>query len=202
MRRWVPWAMVWLRVLLCPTVMWAAHAGRDGRWMGAIVFVALVDDIVDGVLARRWGSDTTGLRMADSCADTVFYLGVAGALWLRKPQVLQENGWLLAGLFGLEGVRYGFDFWKFGKAASYHSYLAKFWGLVMAVALISLLTFGGLAWLLRVSIWVGIVANAEGLLMSALLPRWKNDVKTLGVAWRLRREMLARNVAGWGAGKL
>ncbi len=193
MRRLIPWSVVWLRVLLGPVVMWGAHARWDGRWLGAIVLMALVDDIYDGILARQWGCDTAGLRLADSCADTVFYLGVAGALWLRAPEVLRENRWLLAGMFVLEAVRYGFDFWKFGKAASYHSYLAKCWGLVMAVGVIALLSIGGLVWLVRVSIWLGIAASVEGLLMSGLLPRWRNDVKTLGAAWRLRREMLARS---------
>ena len=192
MRRLVPWAMVWLRVSLCPLILWAARAGWNGRWLGLMVLVALVDDIYDGVLARRWGCDTPGIRLADSVADTVFYLGVAGALWVREPEVLRANAWLLAVLFGLEGVRYGFDFWKFGKGASYHSYLAKCWGLVMAVAVIGVLSFGGLWWLVRVSLGLGIAANLEGLAMSVMLPRWSCDVKTLGAAWRLRREMLVR----------
>jgi hypothetical protein len=42
-----------------------------------------------------------------------------------------------------------------------------------------------------VAIVVGIVVNAEGFVMSVMLPRWKNDVKTLGRAWELRRRMLA-----------
>ena len=192
MRWMVPWGMVWLRVVLCPMIVVGAWAGWDGRWLGLIVLVALVDDIYDGVLARRWGCDTPGIRLADSGADTVFYLGVAGALWIRAPGVLRANGWMLAVLFGLEGLRYGFDFWKFGKGASYHSYLAKVWGLVMAVAVVGVLSSGGLWWLVRVSIGVGIAANLEGLAMSLMLPEWACDVRTLGVAWRLRREMLGK----------
>ena len=181
--------MVWLRALLCPMILWGAAAGWNGRWLGAVVLVALGDDIADGMLARRWGCETPDLRLADSCADMVFYVGAAGALWIREPRVLRENGVLLLVLFVLEGVRYGFDFWRFGRAASYHSYLAKVWGLVMAVAVIAVLSFGGPWWLLRVSICVGIAANAEGLAMSVMLPQWRNDVKTLGAAWRLRRDL-------------
>ena len=44
------WAMVSLRVVLCPIIVWGAHAGWDGRWLGLIVLVALIDDIFDGVL--------------------------------------------------------------------------------------------------------------------------------------------------------
>ena len=37
----------------------------------------------------------------------------------------------------------------------------------------------------------GIVVNVEGLAMSLMLPRWRNDVKTLGRAWEMRKSMMA-----------
>lgn len=199
----IPWAMVWLRVALCPVIVVGAQRGWAGGWLGGIVLVALVDDIFDGVLARRWGCETPRLRVADSVADTVFYLGVAGALWVREGQVLRGNWHLLAVLGVLEVARYGFDFWKFGRAASYHSYLAKAWGLVMGAGVIAVLSFGGPRWMIWVSLMVGIAANCEGLAMSLMLPRWKNDVKTLWVAGALRREMLRGTLLqeqAWGAG--
>ena len=180
--------MIWLRVVLCPVILWAAHRNWDGRVLGLIILIALVDDIYDGVLARRWHCDTPALRLADSLADTVFYLGVAGTVWIRQPQTIRSNWQLLATLFSLEALRYVVDLTRFGKAASYHSYLAKCWGLVMAIAMIAVLSFGGLAWLVRGSILLGIFANLEGLAMSLILLRWQNDVKTLAAAWRLRRE--------------
>ena len=194
-RRFIPWGMVWVRVALAPGIVLAAHRGWNGKWLGLIILLALVDDIYDGVLARRWHCDTPALRLADSLADTVFYLGVTGALWLREPQVLRSNWGLLAVLFALEAGRYLFDLAKFGKAASYHSYLAKCWGLVMAIALIAVVSFGGLMWLVRASILLGILTNLEGLTMSLLLRHWQNDVKTLFAAWHLRqRQLSARHV--------
>ena len=187
---WIPWSMVWLRVLLCPLILAGAWRGWDGKWVGLIVLVALVDDIFDGVLARRWGCDTPAIRLADSCADTIFYLGVASALWIREPQVLRGNCKLLAILGILEIARYAFDLKKFGKAASYHSYLAKSWGLVMGLGVIGLLSFGGPRWMIWFSVMVGIATNCEGLAMSLMLPSWRNDIKTLAAAWRLRGEML------------
>jgi len=188
---YIPWSMVWLRVVLCPVIILGAWRGWDGRWLSFIVLAALVDDIYDGILARRWGCDTPAIRSADSGADTVFYLGVAAALWIREPQVLKGNWQLLAVLGVLELTRHIFDRWKFGRGASYHSYLAKCWGLVMGVAVIALLSFGGPRAMIWVSIMVGIVTNCEGLAMSLMLPRWQNDVKTLPAAWRLRRQISA-----------
>ena len=89
------------------------------------------------------GCDTPTMRMSDSLADTVFYLGVAAALWIREPDVLRNNWILISVLFGLEGARYIFDLKKFGRAASYHSYMAKAWGLILAAAMVGVFAFGG-----------------------------------------------------------
>jgi phosphatidylglycerophosphate synthase len=190
--RWgIPWALIGFRAVACPLIVVGASRGWDGRWLGAIVVVALLSDIYDGVLARRWGNETARLRVSDSVTDTFFYLGVLAALWIRVPEVLRGNWRWLVALLGFEAFRYGFDFWKFGKVASYHSYLSKAWGLVIVVAVVAVLSFGGAGWLILVACVFGIVVNAEGLAMSLMLPRWKNDVKTLGRAWELRKTMLA-----------
>jgi phosphatidylglycerophosphate synthase len=193
MKAVLPWAMIVLRALGCPLILLGARRDWPGAWLGLIVFLALVSDIYDGILARRWGVETPALRVSDSIADTIFYLGVVGALWLRQPQVIRGNWIWLGVLFGLEGFRYVFDLMKYRKTASYHSYLAKSWGLVIAIAVTGVLSFGELGWMIRLAIWLGIVVNVEGLAMSLMLPRWKNDVKTLGRAWELRKAMLHEN---------
>jgi phosphatidylglycerophosphate synthase len=194
-RKAIPWMMIAGRVLGCPLIVIGAQRGWAGGWLGATVVAALLSDIYDGILARRWGCETTALRMSDSVADTIFYLGVVVALWLREPQVLRGNWRLLVGLFAIEGFRYVFDFVKYRKAASYHSYMAKAWGLLIAVAVVGVLSFGGLRWLIWVALGFGIMVNFEGLTMSLMLPRWKNDVKTLRRAWALRKEMLSEETA-------
>jgi phosphatidylglycerophosphate synthase len=186
----IPWMLIGLRVLGCPLMVLGARRGWAGGWLGLIVLLALVSDIYDGILARRWGGETARLRVSDSIADTIFYLGVVAALWVREPEEIRGN-WVWFGvLFGLEGFRYVFDLVKYRRTASYHSYLAKGWGLVIAVTVIGVFAFDGLRPLVRVALGLGIVVNLEGLTMSLMLPRWQNDVKTLGRAWGLRKVML------------
>lgn len=186
----IPWLLIVLRVLLCPLILFGAWHRWPGGPLALIVFVALVSDIYDGILARRWGNETPTLRVSDSIADTIFYLGVAGALWILLPDVLRSNKYWFFALFALEGFRYVFDLLKYRKTASYHSYLAKLWGIVLAVAMIGVFAFAGSELLVRTALGVGVAVNVEGLAMSVMLPRWKNDVKTLGAAWRLRNRML------------
>ena len=97
---------------------------------------------------------------------------------------------MISVLFGLEGARYIFDLKKFGRAASYHSYMAKAWGLILAAAMVGVFAFGGFRVMVPIAAAWGILVNLEGLTMSIMLPRWKNDVKTLPRAFALRKNML------------
>src|ERR1700752_4190833 len=108
MKRFIPWLMAGGRAVLGPVFIAGAECGWNGMTLAAIVVAALASDVFDGVLARRWGCDTDGVRLFDSMADTVFYLCTAFALWVRVPQIWRSYGWLLGCLLAMEGLRFGF----------------------------------------------------------------------------------------------
>jgi CDP-diacylglycerol--glycerol-3-phosphate 3-phosphatidyltransferase len=180
-----------LRVLLAPAILLMAIHHRQGVPIVVAIVAALLSDIYDGIIARRLGVETTALRRADSVADTIFYAAAACAAWLLAPAAVGSVGNILALLLALEGFRYAFDYAKFRREASYHSYAAKLWGLALALALILLLAFNISGWLLRAAIWVGIVSDIEGLAISIALPVWSHDIRSLAHALRARRRVLA-----------
>jgi CDP-diacylglycerol--glycerol-3-phosphate 3-phosphatidyltransferase len=92
-------------------------------------------------------------------------------------------------------------FAKFGKPASYHSYLAKTWGLLMAGGVIAALAMGRSNVMIPVALGLGVACNLEGIAMSLMLPAWHRDVKTLRVAWRLRQELVGNRLGGSGIRK-
>ncbi len=145
--------------------------------MAGMVVAALLSDIFDGVLARRWGSDTAGLRLFDSMADTWFYLCVGGALAVAQPGFWRSNAVLLLGVVGLETCRFALDFAKFGRPASYHSYSA----------VITTFIAGRTGWWITSTLMWGVVCLSEGIAMSVILPVWSRDVKTLSAAMQIRR---------------
>jgi phosphatidylglycerophosphate synthase len=193
-KRALPWGMVGVRLALGPTAAIAAvRIEHPEAWLGCMIAAGFVSDVYDGVLARRWGTESAGLRVADSAADTIFYLGVLAAVVLRHWPVLHERLGLLLALMILEGLRLGFDWAKFRRMASYHSYASKFWGILLATTAIALLCFNRAFWLVSVALAWGIVCDIEGLAISAILPAWTHDVKTVGRALKLRRQMLAQS---------
>jgi phosphatidylglycerophosphate synthase len=188
-RQQIPWTMAGIRAALGPILIAGQARGWNGFTLAFLVLAALLSDIFDGVLARRWKCDTAGVRLFDSMADTVFYLCVAAALWIGQPQIWITWSGLLLSVLGLEAIRFAFDFTKFGKPASYHSYLAKLWGLVLAAAVMTAFATERASLLIPAALVLGSACNLEGLAMSAILPVWQRDIRTLRAAWRLRREL-------------
>jgi CDP-diacylglycerol--glycerol-3-phosphate 3-phosphatidyltransferase len=182
------------RAALGPVVVLGERCGWNASALAAIVLTALVSDIFDGVLARRWKTDTAALRLSDSLADTTFYLCVAAAIGFGMPAVWHpyRSGVLL--VLGCEALHFVLDFIKFGKPASYHSYLAKTWGLVLAVAVVVTFATQHASIWMTAAVALGVLSNAETLAMSVILPVWRRDVKTLALAWRIRMDLLGEQV--------
>jgi len=189
----IPVALTSLRVALGPLLILGESCRWNGMALAAMVVSALLSDIYDGVLARRWQCDTPFVRLFDSMADTFFYLCVVAALWLGIPAVWHANLTLLLTLLSLEGIRFCVDYARFGKPASYHSYLAKSWGLVMAIAVTTAFALHRNNILIPAALIMGILCDVEGLAMSFILPAWRKDVKTLKAALQLRKELKPRS---------
>ena len=141
-RETIPWAMAAARATLGPLVIAGERCGWNGLALAAMVITALLSDIFDGVLARRWRCDTAGVRLFDSMCDVAFYACVAVALWIGQPRIWHQNAALLGVVLALEVMNFSVAFMKFGKPASYHSWLAKTWGLLLAAAAVAALASG------------------------------------------------------------
>ncbi len=156
-----------------------------------MIFAGFLSDIYDGILARRWGTETARLRVADTTVDTVFYLGVLAALIVRHGAELRARLWLVAAVLGMEALRFLLDQLKYRRNASYHAYSAKVWGILLAAAALAALCFNGAYWLMTVALLCGIGNELEGLILSLMLPEWRYNVKHLWNGAELRKRQLA-----------
>ncbi len=189
--RWklkLPVFLISVRFALGPGMMVFGFFSPRGALLIACIGLALLSDIFDGVLARRWHLDTETLRRWDTRADTFFYACVLFVAMLRYPSAFERRWILLAGLGIAEAAQHIFAAIKYGRHASYHSVLSKIWGLMMATAMCALLGFGLDNWFLDLTLAWGILCNVQGLAMSLMLPTWHKDVPTLFHAARIRRQ--------------
>src|SRR5260370_18689770 len=86
----LPWAMTIFRAALGPGIVLISLAWQSGLLLAACIVLALLSDIFDGVLARRWHVVTGLLRRCDTIADTIFYAGVILVVLLRYPATVRH----------------------------------------------------------------------------------------------------------------
>jgi CDP-diacylglycerol--glycerol-3-phosphate 3-phosphatidyltransferase len=182
----VPLALTALRALLAPVVVTLALAWPVPGAFGACLAIAFLSDVFDGIVARRLGVATPGLRRLDSIADSIFYVAALFAAWHLHPSAIRDHAPALVVLAMLEAARYVFDLRKFGKEASYHMWSSKLWGVALFAGFFALLVLGEERFFVAAAIWLGIVADIEGLAISWMLVEWRTDVPTLLHARRLR----------------
>jgi phosphatidylglycerophosphate synthase len=182
----VPHFLTCLRAALGPLLIALAYIWPNRAAFATCVVAAFVSDIFDGVMARKIGVATPGLRRLDSLADSIFYLCALWTVWLLHPTVISENLAMLAVLLVLECSRYAFDVWKFRREASYHMWSSKLWGIALFMAFYSVLVLDHGGVIVAAAIALGILADLEGLLISFALPSWHHDVPTIIHAMKIR----------------
>jgi len=189
----IPLALTALRAVLGPVVAILAFWRPDLYAFAVCLILAFLSDYFDGVIARHLGVSTPNLRRLDSLADSVFYISALLAAWHLHADLLRQYATPMAVLLALELLRYAFDYWKFGREASYHMWSSKFWGLTLFGGFYALLVHGNGEWPVALAIYVGIAADLEGLAISLVLGEWKTDVPTLFHAFKLRKAQSRRS---------
>ena len=183
----IPLSLTLLRLSLAPVVVLLATF-EPLPWVFGVCFsLAFLSDIFDGVIARRLNVASPGLRRLDSITDTVFYAAAVCAVAHLHPEVLLKHALSLCLLVSLEVARYVIDFAKFKREASYHMWSSRLWGLLLFLAFFSVLVVGPTDLPVSLAIYIGIVADLEGIVISFVLLEWKNDVPSILHAVRLRR---------------
>jgi phosphatidylglycerophosphate synthase len=182
----IPLALTALRACLGPLVLLLAILWPNQIAFGICLTIAFLSDIFDGIIARRLNIATEGLRRLDSIADSIFYVAAAGAAWLLHPQAILDRIQPILVLIALEIVRYVFDYYKYRRETSYHMWSSKLWGIFLFIGFMSLLAFNDQGIFVTLFIYIGILADIEGLAISLTLKKWTHDVPTIFHALRLR----------------
>ena len=191
----IPGGLVFSRFLAAPVLLWAALAGQSPFWLVGILVYVFLSDIFDGMIARRLQVATARLRVADSWADTLFYVCIALAVWWLHRALLGPFLVSLLFVLTLMAVNWAVAMLKFHRALSFHAYSSKLWGLSLFAASVSLLGFsyaGGFLW---AAIGIGIAGHLEGFAMTLILPRWAHDISGIPEALRRRAAWADSNSA-------
>ena len=185
----VPMALVALRFLLALAIitLCAVFGAEVALLVWLMIGAGLLSDIFDGIIARAHGVATPTLRRLDSQCDIIFWVLSYLGGWLAFPTAF--DGYLVYFLiFGAaQAAIYATSFIRFGREHCTHTYLAKFFGLLLFANLTELFLFGSLDATFHVLFAVGIVSQVEILWILLTLPSWRHDVGSILFLLRERR---------------
>lgn len=186
--RFIPPALVWFRLIAGVVIVGLSWSfGERSRFVcAALLALGVLSDIFDGVIARRIGVATEGLRTFDSRVDLVFWLCVTAAVIHMHP-VLFGSVWpMIAVLGAMETTTHLVSFARFRREASPHHLLSKLFGLGLWALLTQMLLTGRGGWLMGAVFMLGVASQLEALAITLLLRTWRTDVRGLRHALSLR----------------
>ncbi len=152
-----------------------------------LLFLGLLSDIFDGIIARKLGASSEKLRRMDSQTDLVFWLCVGWCAWLLNPEIILNNTYSIILVFIMEALTYVFSILKFGKETCTHALLSKLWGITLLMAFVSIIGFGYGGVFLFLTIFFGIIGHIDVYLIIHFLPKWMHDVPSSYHAYLIKK---------------
>ncbi|MES2411656.1 MAG: CDP-alcohol phosphatidyltransferase family protein [Bacteroidota bacterium] len=184
----VPYLLILLRLVLGPIMIYLTYESiiHLRIILVILIFIGLLTDIFDGIIARKHSISTEKMRRMDSQTDLVFWLCIGWCSWLLNPEIIIANKYAIGLIFLMEALTYLFSIAKFGKETCTHALLSKLWGITLLVAFVSIIGFGYGGISLFICILFGIIGHIDVYLIIYFLPKWTHDVPSSYHAYLIR----------------
>ncbi|MFQ6006213.1 MAG: CDP-alcohol phosphatidyltransferase family protein [Woeseia sp.] len=181
--RHIPNVISVARIIATPILIYFALGGRENAYTW-LLLAALLSDIVDGLIARRFSfTSELGSRL-DTMADTLLWVAAVAGIWKFHPELVMDYGILVVLVLFMWVVHHIAELLRYGKLASFHTYSMRASAYALGIFLISMFVWGIRPWLLYVASALSVLASVEQLILVALLPEWTPNVR--GFYWALR----------------
>ena len=160
----------------------------------SLIFIGLLSDIFDGIIARRLNISTPLLRRLDSGVDQFFWLAIIGGCYLTCPVFFKNNLIKIAILLSLEAGCYILSYLKFKKEVATHAIASKFWTLTLFGVLIQVIATCNSVVLFTICFYIGVATRLEILGILLIIRKWTNDIPSIYHAVLIRKgRVIKRN---------
>lgn len=185
----IPQALILFRLLLAPTILALAwFIGESSKpYILTLMYLGLISDILDGIVARKQNLSSAKLRRMDSQTDMVFWLSIGFATWFLYPDLISANAAAIWTILGMEVACYAISILKFKRETCTHALLSKLWGLSLLVAFTSLIGFNHAGIPFTVAIVLGLVSHVDRILITLIIPKWTHDIPSAYHAYLIRK---------------
>jgi CDP-diacylglycerol--glycerol-3-phosphate 3-phosphatidyltransferase len=180
----VPNAISLARLMAAPILFWLAYVGNEPffKWL---LLAALLSDIADGLIARTFNLVTVPGAKLDSMADLLTSAAAVAGLIAFQLTFMREHWLALAIVIGLYVLSDAAALTRYGRLASFHTYLSRAAAYAQGIFVITLFLWGCQEWMLRVLVALSIAAYFEEIAIIVwMLPKWRANVR--GIYWLMR----------------
>lgn len=168
-------------------VVWSRQTHKAGWFLVTILWIGLLSDIFDGIIARYLGVADNRFRKWDAQADVLFWLAAGVCIWMLNGRLLHEHLYWIITSFILEPVSDLINLFKFRKSGCAHNWLSKLWGIILLITFTSLLRGEEPLLLFRICLLLGGISQIDRIIISSLLPKPECDIPSCYHAY-LRRK--------------
>jgi cardiolipin synthase len=165
------------RIFSAPLLVLLSWRGYEHIFV-ACLLLSLISDVADGQVARRLKLTSEFGARLDSWADFMTCAAVLVATSLLRPDLFRTEQTALALVACSFGVPIGFGMLKFGRLTSYHTTLARLAAFLLGAAAIVVYLHGPTQ-LLRIAVYVLVVAELEEIGITFVLSEPRSDVRSL-----------------------
>jgi CDP-diacylglycerol--glycerol-3-phosphate 3-phosphatidyltransferase len=167
--------------------------GLDQRLIFAVLlFISYLTDAIDGLLARKLKICSPRGSQLDSFGDQItLIVGLIG-LFYFETNFIKSNLALILVAFVPYIIQMVMAYLKYGKATSFHTYLAKLSAVLQSIFILFSLFLSPESLLFYLMIGFGLLETFEEITLILMYDNWVSDVK--GIYWAYRdKGRLKRN---------
>ena len=185
----IPQLLILFRFLLAPIILGLAYfLGNEAKLIIVVLmYLGLLSDILDGIIARKQNISSATLRRLDSQVDMIFWFSIGLSTWILYPALISNNSWSITAILAMELACYAISLVKFKKETCTHAFLSKLWGLSLLAAFTSLIGFNYAGWAFQLAIVLGLISHIDRILITLMLPKWTHDVPSAFHAYLIRK---------------
>ena len=156
-----------------------------------LLLISYLTDAIDGFLARRLNIASPRGSQLDSFGDQItLIIGLIGLFYFETEFIITHIILILIAFIPYV-IQMILAYIKYGKATSFHTYLAKLSAVMQSIFILWSLFFYPNLTLFYVMIIIGILETVEEITLIFLYKDWASDVK--GIYWALQDKRRIRN---------
>lgn len=185
----LPILLILFRLLLASIILGLAYyIGESSKILIVVLmYLGLISDILDGIIARKQNVSSEKLRRMDSQTDMIFWLSLGFTTWILFPKLIADHAIAIWTILGMEIACYVISLIKFKKETCTHAFLSKIWGLTLLVAFTSLIGFNHAGFPFLLAIIMGLISHFDRILITLILPIWTHDIPSAYHAYLIRK---------------